>query len=140
MPSFITDTLAGLAAGVLGAMGLGGGAVLLLFLTLSGVDQLSAQGINLTFFLPVAALGLLLHRKNGLVRLPAALPMAAGGAAGLLAGVALAGYLSAPALARAFALLTAFIALREARDALRLFRQNGPALLHKPPKSGKNSL
>lgn len=140
MSSFLAASLAGLAAGVLGAMGLGGGAVLLLWLALSGVEQLAAQGINLTFFLPVAALSLILHRKNGLVRFAAALPMAAGGVAGLAAGVALAERLPGSALSKAFALLCGLIALREARDALRLLREKGPGLLHKPPKSGKNSL
>ena len=47
---------AGFAAGALGAMGLGGGSVLILYLTLcAGLPQLQAQGINLTFFLPCAA-------------------------------------------------------------------------------------
>ena len=64
--------LAGFAAGALGAMGLGGGGVLLLYLALTGTGQLAAQGVNLTFFLPIAALSLVLHRKNGLVELSAA--------------------------------------------------------------------
>lgn len=150
MSSFLTAALAGFAAGALGAMGLGGGAVLLLCLALTGTDQLTAQGINLIFFLPVAALSLFLHRKNGLVFLPAALPMAAGGLLGLLCGVPLAGRLPARTLSRILGALTALIAVREIYSACQLFRQNGPAILrkssrssaplHKPPRSGKNSL
>ena len=32
-----------------------------------GVDQLSAQGINLLYFLPTAAMALAEHKKNGLL-------------------------------------------------------------------------
>ena len=67
MPNWMGAVLAGAAAGALGAMGLGGGGVLLLWLAFSGMDQLAAQGVNLFFILPVGAAGLWLHRKNGLV-------------------------------------------------------------------------
>ena len=48
----IWDIIAGLLSGIIGAMGLGGGAVLLIYLSLiKGTDQLKAQGINLLFFI-----------------------------------------------------------------------------------------
>lgn len=150
MENIFFATLAAFCAGGLGAMGLGGGGVLLLYLALTGTGQLAAQGINLTFFLPIAALSLVLHRKNGLVDLPAALPVAGGGVLGLLGGIALAGRLPGEHLSRIFGVLVALTALREARSALRLFRRDGFSLLrksppghpplHKPPPRGKNSL
>ena len=82
VPGWIGAVLAGAAAGALGAMGLGGGGVLLLWLAFSGMDQLAAQGVNLFFILPVGVAGLWLHRKNGLVAWRAALPMGVGGLAG----------------------------------------------------------
>ena len=146
----LAAALAGFAAGALGAMGLGGGGVLLLYLALTGTGQLAAQGINLTFFLPIAALSLVLHRKNGLVEFSAALPVAGGGVLGLLGGIALAGRLPGEHLSRIFGVLVALTARREARSALRLFRRDGCSRLrhsprghpplHKPPPRGKNSL
>jgi len=60
--------LAGCGAGILSAWGVGGGTLLLLVMTLLlGVDRTAAQGINLLYFLPTAAAGLLCHRKNGLL-------------------------------------------------------------------------
>lgn len=57
--------VAGFAAGLLGAMGLGGGSVLILYLTLwVGVPQIQAQGMNLVFFLPCAAAAVLLHSRR----------------------------------------------------------------------------
>lgn len=124
MPNWLGTTLAGAAAGALGAMGLGGGGVLLLWLSLSGVDQLAAQGINLVFILPVGAVGLWLHRKSGLVAWRAALPMGLGGLLGLAAGVALAGRLPGRALSRLFGLLIGAAAIREGWTAVVLFRGN----------------
>ena len=107
MPGWMGAVLAGAAAGALGAMGLGGGGVLLLWLAFSGMDQLAAQGVNLFFILPVGVAGLWLHRKNGLVAWRAALPMGVGGLAGLGAGVALAGRLPGTALSKLLGLLLA---------------------------------
>ena len=60
--------LAGVGCGVLSAWGIGGGTLLLLVMTLAfGVDQAAAQGINLLYFLPTAAMGLIWHRQNGLL-------------------------------------------------------------------------
>ena len=54
--------LAGVGCGVLSAWGIGGGTLLLLVMTLVfGVDQTAAQGINLLYFLPTAAMGLALR-------------------------------------------------------------------------------
>lgn len=72
--------LCGLGAGILSAWGVGGGTLLLLVMTLFlGVDQRTAQGINLLFFLPTAASALFLHARNGWVHAPtlkAAIPPA----------------------------------------------------------------
>ena len=56
----------GAATGVLSGFGIGGGTILLLWLTaFAGVPQDLAQGINLLYFLPAALLALPAHRKNG---------------------------------------------------------------------------
>lgn len=66
--AFLTLFLCGAAGGLLGGMGMGGGTALIPLLTLFGVDQAVAQGINLLSFLPMAALALSIHAKNGLVK------------------------------------------------------------------------
>ena len=54
------------ATGVLSGFGVGGGTLLLVYLTaVAGADQHLAQGINLLYFLPAALLALPAHRKNG---------------------------------------------------------------------------
>ena len=65
---FLVYLLAGLAGGVLGGMGMGGGCVLIPILTvLCGVPQHMAQSVNLLTFLPMAAVSLHVHAENGLL-------------------------------------------------------------------------
>ncbi len=65
---FFLPLAVGFGTGILSAWGVGGGTLLLLVMTLFlGVDQATAQGINLLYFLPTAGAGLLFHRKNGLL-------------------------------------------------------------------------
>ncbi len=66
--SFLLLLLCGLAGGLLGGMGLGGGTALIPLLTLvCGVEQTAAQGINLLSFLPMSAAALAVHAKKGLL-------------------------------------------------------------------------
>lgn len=61
--------LAGIAGGVLGGMGMGGGTLLIPLLTLIlDVPQHTAQLINLAAFIPMSAAALIFHVKNGLVQ------------------------------------------------------------------------
>ena len=84
MTDWLIPFLCGLGASVLSAWGVGGGTLLLLVMTLLlDVDQRTAQGINLLFFLPTAASALFVHRKNGYLDRPtlhAAIPPAAAAA------------------------------------------------------------
>ena len=55
----IIKIIAGLLSGIIGGMGLGGGAVLLIYLKLfENLNQIKAQGINLLFFIPIAAVAI----------------------------------------------------------------------------------
>ena len=65
---FLIWLAAGLAGGVLGGMGMGGGTVLIPILTvLCGVPQHLAQAVNLLSFLPMALFSLRTHARNGLL-------------------------------------------------------------------------
>lgn len=57
--------LAGIAAGALGGMGMGGGTILIPVLTIFfDVEQKRAQAINLVAFIPMAIASLIVHVKN----------------------------------------------------------------------------
>lgn len=76
----IFPVLAGMATGVLSGWGVGGGTLLLLYLTLAAdMEQTAAQGINLLYFLPCSAAALVSHFKNKMVELPCVLWAAGAG-------------------------------------------------------------
>lgn len=72
--------LVGVATGILSGFGVGGGSLLLIYLTaFAAVPQQEAQGINLIYFLPAALAALPSHFKNGYVEKPVAAYAIAGG-------------------------------------------------------------
>ena len=80
MKDWIIAALAGAATGVLSGFGVGGGSLLLIYMTsFAGVPQTLAQGVNLLYFLPAAATALPAHLKNGYVEKKALLPAIAAG-------------------------------------------------------------
>ena len=60
--------LAGIASGIFGGLGMGGGTLLIPILTIFfNFDQKLSQGINLLSFLVMALFSLYIHHKNGYV-------------------------------------------------------------------------
>ena len=71
LTDWILPFFCGLGAAIISAWGVGGGTLLLLVMTLFlGVDQRSAQGINLLFFLPTALSALICHAREGFLDKP----------------------------------------------------------------------
>ena len=94
MTEWLVPALAGMITGILSGFGIGGGSLLLIYMTsFAGVPQNLAQGVNLLYFLPAAALALPAHWKNGYVEKKVLLPaigmglLCAGGAAWIAAGM-----------------------------------------------------
>ena len=80
MKDWFIAALAGAATGVLSGFGVGGGSLLLIYMTtFAGVPQTLAQGVNLLYLLPTAATALPAHLKNGYVEKGALLPAIAAG-------------------------------------------------------------
>ena len=70
----------GFAVGILSGMGVGGGSLLIILLTLlAGVPQRTAQGINLLYFLPTASVAIFIHLRRGNIDKQAALKSSMGG-------------------------------------------------------------
>ncbi len=71
----VPAVLAGLLTGILSGFGVGGGTLLLVYMTLvAGLDQQLAQGINLLYFLPAGLMALPAHIKNGYIEKKSLLP------------------------------------------------------------------
>lgn len=75
MREWLLPLAAGAVTGVLSGFGVGGGTLLLVYMTaFAGMDQRLAQGINLLYFLPAGLMALPAHLKNGYVEKKALLP------------------------------------------------------------------
>lgn len=78
---------AGFASGILGSMGMGGGGILIIYFSLfTNVEQSTAQGINLLFFIPIGIFSLLVYLKKHLIKWRIAIPFALLGVLGSILG------------------------------------------------------
>lgn len=67
--------IVGTVLGFLAGLGIGGGSLLILWLTMVlGMDQPTARGINLMFFLPAAVIAAIFRWKQGGIRFKKILP------------------------------------------------------------------
>ncbi len=95
--------IAGLSTGIMASMGMGGGAVLLIYLTVfKNTPQLAAQGINLLFFIPIGLLSVIIYWKRGEIKFKKIWPFAALGLAGALIGIYLTTLFKGEILAKVF--------------------------------------
>ena len=103
MTAWILPLMAGLLSGILSAWGIGGGTLLLLIMTLFlDVEPRMAQSINLLYFLPTAAAGLMYHRKHDLLDKTVIRSTALWGIAAAIAGAVLSTVLDTALLRRPF--------------------------------------
>lgn len=106
--------LASFFGAVFSALGMGGGGILLIYLTAyAEMEQLAAQGINLVFFIPVAVVAIIIHAKNKLIRWKIVLPSILLGLAGVYFGAKLAMFIGSAVLSKLFGGFLLVIGLRE---------------------------
>ena len=114
MLSAVWAAAAGLVCGVLTGWGIGGGSLLMVWMTaVLSMDQRAAQSVNLLYFLPTAAAALLLHAKNRMVEWKAVLPAAAAGCATAALAAWLAAGLETELLRRLFGGFLILVGLSE---------------------------
>ena len=111
--------IAALVTGFLASLGVGGGMILILYMTVwGGYSQLHAQGVNLIFFLPIAMLSVIIHRKNGLIEMKELVPAMITGAVSAVIGSLAAEYIGSELIGKFFAVFIIALGIRE------LFRKN----------------
>ena len=100
--------------GILASMGLGGGMILILYMTLiAGMEQLTAQGVNLLFFIPIATAALIIHTKNKLVKWKKIVPAIICGVWSAVAGTYIAKSIGNDYLTKIFAVFVLITGVKE---------------------------
>ena len=113
----LLSAAAGLVCGVLSGFGIGGGSLLMVWMTaVLSMEQQSAQSINLLYFLPTAAAALVLHAKNRQLEWRAIVPAALGGCIGALGGALLSSALDPGLLRKLFGIFLLLVGIREIRS------------------------
>ena len=106
--------LIGTVLGFLSGLGIGGGSLLILWLTLAlGTEQSVARGINLLFFLPAAVIAGIFRWKQGALNLKRVIPAMLSGAAGAAVFSFLGNSLDISTLKKGFGILLLVTGLRE---------------------------
>ena len=114
LTSFPVCVIVGSLLGFLTGMGVGGGSLLILWLTLMlGVDQRTARGINLLFFLPASAISCAFRLRQGKLSLRQCLPAIAAGCAAAVIGSLAAAAIDTALLRKPFGILLLLTGLRE---------------------------
>lgn len=99
-------------SGIAGSMGLGAGTVLIIYLTVfENIPQTKAQGINLLFSLPVAALSIIIYKKKGLIAFDGLVRLILFGVLGAVAGYLILDHMSADLLSKIFGAVLILLAL-----------------------------
>lgn len=110
----ITALLAGLFSGIIGGMGMGGGAVLIIYLSLfTDTPQLKSQGINLLFFIPIGLTALIIYAFKKQIKWKTVLPLSLYGIIGTFLGIMLTKYISNDWLSKIFGVFLILMALKE---------------------------
>ena len=110
----IVNFLVGMATGILSGFGIGGGSLLILYLTtFAGVPQYTAAGINLLYFLFCAPAALISHIRKHLVEKKTALIVIAAGIVTSLAAAYVASLMDLSLLRRIFGVFLLYIGVRE---------------------------
>lgn len=104
----------GTVLGFLSGLGIGGGSLLILWLTLvTGMEQSAARTVNLLFFLPAAVVACCYRRKQGTLDIRRMLPAIAAGCLGAVLGTRLGTGLDTKLLKKGFGILLLATGFRE---------------------------
>lgn len=106
--------LAGLLSGLTASMGLGGGAVLIIYLTLfAGVDRITAGGVNLLFFIPISLLAVIIYAVRGEIKWKTVIPISLLGLLGAVLGMWLIDFLEAKWIGKIFGGILVVLGIKE---------------------------
>jgi len=108
--NYIIPVLAGFLSGLIGAMGFGGGGVLIIYLAVfMDTPQLKAQGINLVFFIPCAILATIIYSVKKQIDYKSIIPVTLGGICGAIASSIFLNNIPTDYLSKIFAVFLIFM-------------------------------
>ena len=108
------EILTGIISGAITGTGMGGGTILILVLSVfMGINQHTAQGANLIFFIPTSIIAIIVSIKDKLIKWQIAIPIAVAGTISAIIGAKISANLEKNTLKKYFGIFLACIALYE---------------------------
>ena len=118
------EVFIGILAGIIGGLGMGGGTVLILFLTIfNNIDQHVAQGANVIFFIPMAIAAILVFIKNKNIKFKIGLSICIWGIIGTAIGAMLSSKLPVAILRKCFGFFLILIAIYQIYSFYKRYRK-----------------
>ena len=114
----------GLIAGIVTGLGMGGGTILILLLSLfMGLEQHIAQATNLVFFIPTSIAAIITNLKQKNVDLKLAISISFFGIIGAIIGAIISDNISSEHLRKYFAIFILIIALHEIYELYKEYKR-----------------
>lgn len=102
--NMIFSLIAGFLSGLIGAMGFGGGGILIIYLVIfANTPQIVAQGINLLFFIPCALIATIIYLLKKQIKIKTVFPVITGGITGVISASYFFGFIKSEWLTATFA-------------------------------------
>jgi len=119
----VFEILAGVISGFVSGMGMGGGTILILCLSMfMGVEQHIAQATNLIFFIPTSIIAIITNMKQKYIDFKVAIPIAISGVVGAVIGAIYSNKTNVQNLKRYFGIFLGLIAIWEIYSLIKKYR------------------
>lgn len=118
------EYIIGIIAGIIGGLGMGGGTILILLLTIFlNIEQNIAQGSNVIFFIPTAIAATLIFIKNKKINFKLAIPICIWGLVGAFIGASIASNIKVNILRDWFGIFLIIIAIGQSYSLYYKYRK-----------------
>lgn len=119
------EIVAGIVGGIVSSLGMGGGTILIVCLSLiMGIEQHIAQAINIVFFVPTAIVAIIFNTKHKLIKWKIAVPIAIIGIFGAIIGAKVAMILETEILKKFFGVFLGIIAIYEIISMIKEYKNS----------------
>ena len=111
--TYLIKVLVGCLSGIFISMGMGGGSIFIIYLTLvEQYSQISAQSANLFLFIPSALVAIFMYKKKKLIKWKVTLPLILWGILGAIIGATLTHFLDKYKQQKIFALFLIIMSIK----------------------------
>ena len=117
------EIIIGLISGIVGGLGMGGGTVLILLLSMfANIEQHIAQGTNVIFFVPTAIAAIFVFIKNKNIKFKVGIPVCLWGLLGAFIGASISSNMEVGILRKCFGIFLIITAIYQTYSLYKRYR------------------